>query len=335
MPDRGIYSPVAGGGSPVGGAANLTTVGFIPYVSAVGVLSIQTTVGREMQYDSATGKVAFGRLTSQTSAQFEVGGSSSSTIRVRQSAATPTGFVDMATGSATLSGYFAWYRPNGTRSGFMGNDATIITLNLENSATFNITGGKVIVTGAQAGNPWVSLTGTDSSGGVQSGTLEFVGSTAKIWRAFIGTNGDLQWRDINNSKNIFQLMTGDAVNVGAGNNLTAGTFNVYDATASTGITTSTIQAGAGQSSNDLFRIFANDGSTILAKITSVGYLSCPADITVAVAVASLPAAPVEGMRAAVNNSNAASFTAGIGAVVAAGGTTHVPVYYDGTNWRIG
>ncbi len=52
-------------------------------------------------------------------------------------------------------------------------------------------------------------------------------------------------------------------------------------------------------------------------------------------VAALPAAPVEGMRAAVRDSNAASFTAGIGAVVAAGGSTHVPVYYDGTNWRIG
>ena len=57
----------------------------------------------------------------------------------------------------------------------------------------------------------------------------------------------------------------------------------------------------------------------------------------AVAVGSLPTcnAAAEGTHAAVNNSNAASYTAGIGAVVAAGGTTHVPVYCDGTNWRIG
>lgn len=56
-----------------------------------------------------------------------------------------------------------------------------------------------------------------------------------------------------------------------------------------------------------------------------------------IAVASLPTcnAAAEGMRRSVNNSNAASFTLGIGAVVAAGGTTHVPVFCDGTSWRIG
>lgn len=57
-----------------------------------------------------------------------------------------------------------------------------------------------------------------------------------------------------------------------------------------------------------------------------------------VAVGSLPAcgsAVPDGTQGAVTDSNAASFTVGIGAVVAAGGTTHVPVYCDGTNWRIG
>ncbi len=43
----------------------------------------------------------------------------------------------------------------------------------------------------------------------------------------------------------------------------------------------------------------------------------------------------EGTRAAVTDSNATSFTLGIGAIVAGTGTTHVPVYCDGTNWRIG
>lgn len=52
-------------------------------------------------------------------------------------------------------------------------------------------------------------------------------------------------------------------------------------------------------------------------------------------VANLPASPVQGMRATVTDSNAVSYTAGIGAVVAAGGSTVVPVWYDGTNWRIG
>jgi hypothetical protein len=55
-----------------------------------------------------------------------------------------------------------------------------------------------------------------------------------------------------------------------------------------------------------------------------------------VAVASLPSAStaIAGMRMAVNNSNAA-LTAGIGAIVAGGGSNVVPVFCDGTNWRIG
>lgn len=54
-------------------------------------------------------------------------------------------------------------------------------------------------------------------------------------------------------------------------------------------------------------------------------------------VSALPAcsSTTEGQRAAVNNSNASSFTSGIGAVAAGGGSTHAPVYCDGTNWRIG
>lgn len=53
-------------------------------------------------------------------------------------------------------------------------------------------------------------------------------------------------------------------------------------------------------------------------------------------VAQLPAAStaLAGTRSAVSNSNAA-LTAGIGAIVAGGGSNVVPVFCDGTNWRIG
>jgi hypothetical protein len=50
-----------------------------------------------------------------------------------------------------------------------------------------------------------------------------------------------------------------------------------------------------------------------------------------VAVASLPAAGVKGRRAFVNNANAATFNT----IVASGGANNVPVFDDGTNWRIG
>ena len=56
----------------------------------------------------------------------------------------------------------------------------------------------------------------------------------------------------------------------------------------------------------------------------------------AVAVAALPAAATAGAgaRATVTDSNA-TLTAGIGAVVAAGGANVVPVFSDGIVWRIG
>ena len=55
-----------------------------------------------------------------------------------------------------------------------------------------------------------------------------------------------------------------------------------------------------------------------------------------VLVANLPAAAVAGAgaRSAVSNATQ-TLTAGIGAVVAGGGANIVPVFCDGTNWRIG
>jgi hypothetical protein len=72
---------------------------------------------------------------------------------------------------------------------------------------------------------------------------------------------------------------------------------------------------------------ADDSADTWIKVKSV--------ITSALTVATLPASPTAGERAFVTDSNAVSFTAGIGAVVASGGSTAVPVVYDGTSWRIG
>jgi hypothetical protein len=55
---------------------------------------------------------------------------------------------------------------------------------------------------------------------------------------------------------------------------------------------------------------------------------------VLVAQLPVPNVSIRGMRMAVTNANA-TLTAGIGAVVAAGGANVVPVFCDGTNWRIG
>lgn len=52
-------------------------------------------------------------------------------------------------------------------------------------------------------------------------------------------------------------------------------------------------------------------------------------------VATLPSASANPYaRAAVTDANA-TLTAGIGTTVAAGGSNKVPVWSDGTNWKIG
>ena len=48
-------------------------------------------------------------------------------------------------------------------------------------------------------------------------------------------------------------------------------------------------------------------------------------------VATLPGSPVKGWTAMVTDANATTFAS----TVAGGGSNNVPVYYDGTNWRIG
>jgi hypothetical protein len=55
--------------------------------------------------------------------------------------------------------------------------------------------------------------------------------------------------------------------------------------------------------------------------------------SVPVTVATLPASPVDGMRAFVTDATHSTFAA----AVAGGGASHVPVYYDGgsNTWRIG
>lgn len=50
----------------------------------------------------------------------------------------------------------------------------------------------------------------------------------------------------------------------------------------------------------------------------------------AVAYASLPAAPAEGLMMSVTDSNTATW----GATVAAGGSNHILAYFNGTNWTV-
>jgi hypothetical protein len=78
-----------------------------------------------------------------------------------------------------------------------------------------------------------------------------------------------------------------------------------------------------------YHYLSNDQAT--AQFT--GWSTSSPLVTNPVAVASLPAAALgnTGARLLVNNANSTTF----GSIVAGGGTNIVPVYSDGTNWRIG
>jgi hypothetical protein len=71
------------------------------------------------------------------------------------------------------------------------------------------------------------------------------------------------------------------------------------------------------------------GNIIGAKV-----ISSSTSITIPVAVANLPSAATAGQRAFVNNANLVA-AGNFGATVGAGGSNIVPVYSDGSNWRIG
>ncbi len=78
-------------------------------------------------------------------------------------------------------------------------------------------------------------------------------------------------------------------------------------------------------------IAANLGNAAADSLTASLFIN-----VTPVAVASLPAAATAGAgaRASVNNATQ-TLTAGIGATVTGGGANTVPVFCDGTNWRIG
>ena len=102
-------------------------------------------------------------------------------------------------------------------------------------------------------------------------------------------------------------------------------------------------AGGGEISIYSYGSFYVSGETMVISATS-GDMGLYATGNVNViprtpgqTVGSLPAAAAGnlGTRRMVTDSNAASFTLGIGVIVAGGGATVVPVVSDGANWRIG
>ena len=73
--------------------------------------------------------------------------------------------------------------------------------------------------------------------------------------------------------------------------------------------------------NNVLRLYFNQRDKI------IGQLKANFPMT----VAELPSAADVGSRAFVTDSSVSTF----GSTVAGGGSTKVPVYFDGTNWKVG
>jgi hypothetical protein len=75
--------------------------------------------------------------------------------------------------------------------------------------------------------------------------------------------------------------------------------------------------------NNILRLYFNQLDKLLGQLNA----------NIPVVVADLPSASVAGVgsRAFVTNSSVSTF----GSTVAGGGSTKVPVYSDGTNWKVG
>lgn len=78
-------------------------------------------------------------------------------------------------------------------------------------------------------------------------------------------------------------------------------------------------------------LFYADNGTADVNVTATQIQTFARGYSSPVTVASLPAAGTAGRRSFVSDANATTFAS----IVAGGGTNKVPVYDDGTNWRIG
>jgi hypothetical protein len=82
--------------------------------------------------------------------------------------------------------------------------------------------------------------------------------------------------------------------------------------------------------NSVFRLYFTRLQSILGQLNAEGGIIPP---TTVYTVATLPSAATSGAgaRAFVSDANATTFAS----TVAGGGANKVPVYSDGTNWKIG
>ena len=81
--------------------------------------------------------------------------------------------------------------------------------------------------------------------------------------------------------------------------------------------------------NNVLRLYFNRVDSLFGQLVALGYVPAMTNYT----VATLPSASTSGVgaRSFVTDASAPTF----GATVSGGGAVAVPVYSDGTNWKVG
>lgn len=190
-------------------------------------------------------------------------------------------------------------------------------------ATCLVSGGAL---GTPSGGTVTNLTGTASIN--INGTVGATTPSTGAFTTITGTSMTLGTNSVSGS----MVANGPNSGAGAGSQFVAQINGVSNV--GFGNVSKVITGGAFDANPAIY--VSGPAGVYVGSATPTLFLGTSYIQTVAVAVASLPTcnAGMKGARMMVTDANAA-FTAGIGAVVAAGGANNVPVTCDGTNWRIG
>lgn len=237
-------TPPAGG---VGGGANLTTVGSVPFVTAAGVLGQSAN----LFWDNANARLGVGTNAPQR------------TLHVQTSGTTVSALVQNASGQANLTF-------QGTTFGQFENTVGDLFFTNNSAAghlVFRVNGTEGMRLASTSRN---LLLGTTTDDG--SNRLQVAGS---IRLAAAGSR-EILMRDTNGSVEMQLLADTASLNIGVKNvtNLwsinSSGTNTLYNQTPTVGSTSLIVRAGAGQGSNQLVRVRNSADTLNLFSVESTG-----------------------------------------------------------------